>query len=372
MKTYSGSPRHPQFWDSHPAFAGNPPKLLRFKREDFEKTIDWLPPAKQNLARGLFSKEAGSRSPFMTADKTRFNAFLESLSPQEVDTFMNLAHLDKMHMRPEGPSLKPVPKDRGGFTSFSALETRQPAKGEELKTPLGFHEAAPKAGPKDADLYPHPGPKDADLYPHPGAQEKRPPSKTPTQLSTPSGKAEGKPNAESANPKHKTLEEFLAKSETSQNSADSSKPPAPPKNLRFADQVSIRKYPVGESFTPGELYPGSPRDVSFDPKSEPRKYRALTNPEIIPGEPRRETQGQEAPFVLDNPSYPPPPPPKGIMTNHTPGPIKTPLLNIGTKKLALGGAAALGTGAAVGGIVVAALMAGSKNEDSSSSAPAGT
>lgn len=418
MRTNNVPPRHTHFRGARvPSASNQQSRILRFKREDLYEFLDTaVHPSKHRYIESLFPIASRDRH-MMMMDKSRFDKLLRALDSGEKESLQRMlseanSTIVKVGRMPEAEAAKVKDSGRlfldGEFPSVPH-KTPQPAKGEDLKAPIDSHGAGPIVGAKHAKAKLPPSANGMSLARSAKvAGPKLPPdsfgmsqggmvkptelklpivvpkqnlsSLTQNQLPVPSAKAKGNPNAAAANtyvtwadlvaaePKHKTLEEFLAEERASRNSSGSSQTQTPPKRVRFADQAEVRKYPVGEDFQPGELHSGSQHDVSFDRVGLVRKYRPLTNPESIPEKPNHETQGQEASYILDNPSYPPPPP-KGIMTNHTPGPIKTPFLGIGTKKALLGSAAALGAGAAVGGIIVGGLMAGSQGEDSSSSTP---
>jgi hypothetical protein len=315
MRANFTPPRHTTPTGAQPKSAAHQPRTLRFKTEDFEKTIDFLPRHKQAYARGIFPKDPTGR--WMKTNEAEMNMFMSILDPHERETLGRIFQDSNISLKPGRMSDAAAAKlkDSGRFTPVPPPATHRPAKGADLQAPIGSHGAGPKVGAQDADL-----------YPPPGTQEKRPPSKAQDLPTAPSGNTQGKPKPESANPKRTTLADLLAEERAAEKAGQGSHVPTQPQTkgqpnrVRFAEQAEVRKYPVGEDFQPGEFQSGSQHNMNFGPKDKPGRYRPPANTGTAQGsstsgstKPKREAQGQEAPYPLHDQSYPPPPPPKGIL-----------------------------------------------------------
>ncbi|HLP41139.1 MAG TPA: hypothetical protein VK465_06500 [Fibrobacteria bacterium] len=170
-----------------------------------------------------------------------------------------------------------------------------------------------------------------------------------------------------------------------------------PNRVGFSDVAPVRLIPKGEDFNPGEFHPGWPHQLSEGPKPKvvkPNASNAKFKPVLRISLPESTVSmdgrpGREAPYPLNNKSYPTPSP-KGILKKAGPGtgsPDSTPPASpstpsaplipstaqetetkeAGTKKELLGNVAALGAALTVTAVVAPGLISAAKEEDSSSS-----
>lgn len=255
---------------------------LRFKTEDFEKTIDFLPRHKQNYARSLFPKDHTGR--WMKTDERRMAAFMRILDPHERKTLGRALGDNRMSINPGRMSDAETAKlkDSGRFVPEPAPPARRPAQGADLDAPFGFQAAHPQGMEED---------------PH----------------RAPSGSAQGKPGPGSPKPQRVTLADLFAADKPGR---DSSVPPShqdkphPPKGIlkkeaeagtpkgkpdagspkpnrvRFADKAEVREYPKGEDYEPGHLSPGSLQDMPKPPGGQNHE-----TPPIAEGDGRKPVSG---------------------------------------------------------------------------------
>jgi hypothetical protein len=121
MRTNPVPPRLPP--GAQPKSAAKPLRTLQFKTEDFEQLINRLPKEKQNYALGLFPKDPTGRT--MKIDEHSFKAFMTILDRKEQKSF------GWIHSKL---------KDSGRFIPEPAPEARRPAKGEDIRAPIGSQE----------------------------------------------------------------------------------------------------------------------------------------------------------------------------------------------------------------------------------------
>lgn len=222
---------------------------LRFKTEDFEKTIDFLPRHKQNYARSLFPKDHTGR--WMKTDERRMTAFMRILDPQERETLGRALRENKPSIKPGRMSDEKTAKlkDSGRFTPEPAPQARRPAQGADLDAPFGFQAAHPQGMAAD----PHPAP---------------------------SGSAQGKPGPGSPKPQRVTLADLFA----ADDKPDAGSPK--PNRVKFADKAEVREYPKGEDYEPGRLSPGSLLDMPKPPGGQNHE-----TPPIAEGDGRKPVSG---------------------------------------------------------------------------------